>query len=188
VFANIVLADEINRTPPKTQSALLEAMQEHRVTAAGRVFPLPSPFFVLATQNPIEQEGLTPCRKRNWIASCSSLTSNTRTGRGTPNRPGNHRRGPPALTHLIHGEQIIHFQEIVQRVPVPDHIYDTAVDWVRLTRPKEEGAPDWIKKWVTWGAGPRAVQYLIRGAKATPFCKAVIWCGWKIWKTSRTRS
>jgi MoxR-like ATPase len=167
VFANIVLADEINRTPPKTQSALLEAMQEHRVTAAGRVFPLPSPFFVLATQNPIEQEGtyaLPEAQLDRFMffinVEYPTLAEERRIARETTGA------APPALTHLIHGEQIIHFQEIVQRVPVPDHIYDTAVDWVRLTRPKEAGAPDWIKKWVTWGAGPRAVQYLIRGAKA----------------------
>lgn len=167
VFANIILADEINRTPPKTQSALLEAMQEHRVTVAGRVFALPSPFFVLATQNPIEQEGTYPLPEAQldrfmFLINLDypSMEQERRIARETTGAP------PAALTQLIDGEQILSFQEIVQRVPVPDHIYDTAVDLVRRTRPRSEDALEWIKKWVTWGAGPRAVQYLIRGAKA----------------------
>jgi MoxR-like ATPase len=167
VFANIILADEINRTPPKTQSALLEAMQEHRVTVAGRVFPLPSPFFVLATQNPIEQEGtyaLPEAQLDRFMffihVDYPSLTEERRIARETTGAP------PADLKKLINGEQVIAFQQVVQRVPVPDHIYDTAVDLVRSSRPKSEAVPDWIKKWVTWGAGPRAVQYLIRGSKA----------------------
>jgi MoxR-like ATPase len=167
VFANIILADEINRTPPKTQSALLEAMQEHRVTVAGRVFPLPSPFFVLATQNPIEQEGtyaLPEAQLDRFMffihVDYPSMLEERRIARETTGAP------PAELRKLINAEQVIAFQEVVQRVPVPDHIYDTAVDLVRSSRPKSEDVPDWIKKWVTWGAGPRAVQYLIRGAKA----------------------
>jgi MoxR-like ATPase len=167
VFANIILADEINRTPPKTQSALLEAMQEHRVTVSGRVFSLPSPFFVLATQNPIEQEGTYPLPEAQldrfmFLISLDypTLEQERRIARETTGAP------PAPLKHLINGEQILHYQELVQRVPVPDHIYDTAVDIVRRTRPRQEEAHDWVKKWVTWGAGPRAVQYLIRGAKA----------------------
>ncbi len=167
VFANIILADEINRTPPKTQSALLEAMQEHRVTVAGRMFPLPSPFFVLATQNPIEQEGTYPLPEAQldrfmFLINLEypSLEQERRIARETTGAP------PAPLKHIITGEQILAFQEVVQRVPVPDHIYDTAVDLVRLTRPKADDAPDWVRKWVTWGAGPRAIQYLIRGAKA----------------------
>jgi MoxR-like ATPase len=167
VFANIILADEINRTPPKTQSALLEAMQEHRVTAAGRVFPLPAPFFVLATQNPIEQEGtyaLPEAQLDRFMffihVDYPTMLEERRIARETTGAP------PSELQKLINGEQVIAFQEVVQRVPVPDHIYDTAVDLVRSSRPKSETVPDWIKKWVTWGAGPRAVQYLIRGAKA----------------------
>jgi MoxR-like ATPase len=167
VFANIILADEINRTPPKTQSALLEAMQEHRVTVAGRVFPLPAPFFVLATQNPIEQEGtyaLPEAQLDRFMffihVDYPSLAEERRIARETTGAP------PAQLRKLIDAEQVIAFQEIVQRVPVPDHIYDSAVDLVRRSRPKSEDVPDWIKKWVTWGAGPRAVQYLIRGAKA----------------------
>lgn len=167
IFANIVLADEINRTPPKTQSALLEAMQEHRVTVAGRFFPLPSPFFVLATQNPIEQEGtysLPEAQLDRFMffihVNYPSLEEERRIARETTG-------GPPAkLNKLISGEEVLRFQEIVQRVPVPDHIYDTAVDLVRRSRPKSEDASSSIQKWVTWGAGPRAVQYLIRGAKA----------------------
>ena len=167
IFANIILADEINRTPPKTQSALLEAMQEHRVTVAGRFFTLPSPFFVLATQNPIEQEGtyaLPEAQLDRFMffihVDYPSVAEEQRIARETTGAP------PQPLEKLITGEQLIEFQEVVQRVPVPDHIYDTAVHLVRQTRPQSDDAPDWLKKWVTWGAGPRAVQYLIRGAKA----------------------
>ena len=167
VFANIVLADEINRTPPKTQSALLEAMQEHRVTVAGRMFPLPSPFFVLATQNPIEQEGtysLPEAQLDRFMffihVDYPSKMEERRIARETTG-------GAAApLAKLINAEQVLRFQEVVQRVPAPDHIYDTAVDLVRKTRPKLGDASESVNKWVTWGAGPRAVQYLIRGAKA----------------------
>ena len=167
VFANIVLADEINRTPPKTQSALLEAMQEHRVTVAGRVFPLPAPFFVLATQNPIEQEGtysLPEAQLDRFMffihVDYPSLDEERRIARETTGAP------PAKLNKLVTGEQVLHFQEVVQRVPVPDHIYDAAVSMVRKSRPRTDEASESVKKWVTWGAGPRAVQYLIRGAKA----------------------
>lgn len=167
IFANIILADEINRTPPKTQSALLEAMQEHCVTVAGRSLPLPAPFFVLATQNPIEQEGTYNLPEAQLdrfmffiVVDYPTRDEELRIARETTGAP------PPPLNKLITGEQVLHFQEVVQRVPVPEHIHDTAVDLVRLTRPRSDTAPDWIRKWVTWGAGPRAVQYLIRGAKA----------------------
>ncbi|MSU63464.1 MAG: MoxR family ATPase [Pedosphaera sp.] len=167
VFANIVLADEINRTPPKTQSALLEAMQEHRVTVAGRFFQLPVPFFVLATQNPIEQEGtysLPEAQLDRFMffinVDYPSLEEERRIARETTGA------APAPLNKLITGDQVMKFQEIVQRVPVPDHIFDAAVDIVRRTRPRATDAADWIKRWVTWGAGPRAVQYLIRGSKA----------------------
>ena len=167
VFANIILADEINRTPPKTQSALLEAMQEHRVTVAGRMFPLPAPFFVLATQNPIEQEGTYPLPEAQLDrfmffihVDYPSRAEEARIARETTGAAS------AALSKLINGEQIMGFQEVVQRVPVPDHIYELAVDLVRRTRPNSDDAPEWLKKWVSWGAGPRAVQYLIRGAKA----------------------
>ncbi|MBU6400925.1 MAG: MoxR family ATPase [Verrucomicrobia bacterium] len=167
IFANIILADEINRTPPKTQSALLEAMQEHHVTAAGRVFALPAPFFVLATQNPIEQEGTYALPEaqldRFMFFIPVDYPNRAEEGRIARETTGG---GPVGLGKLIDGEEVMAFQAVVQRVPVPDHIYDTAVDLVRRTRPRVDGAPDWVGKWVTWGAGPRAVQYLIRGAKA----------------------
>ncbi|XOV69953.1 MAG: AAA family ATPase [Verrucomicrobiota bacterium] len=167
VFANIVLADEINRTPPKTQSALLEAMQEHRVTAAGRIYTLPSPFFVLATQNPIEQEGTYPLPEAQLDrfmffinVDYPSAEEEKRIARETT------AKSAPTLRKLINGEEVLKFQDVVQRVPVPDHIYDTAVEMVRQTRPNTDEAPSFVKQWVTWGAGPRAIQYLIRGAKA----------------------
>ncbi len=167
VFSNIVLADEINRTPPKTQSALLEAMQEHRVTASGRTFSLPSPFFVLATQNPIEQEGtysLPEAQLDRFMffihVNYPSLAEERRIARETTG--GN----TPKPGKLITGEDVLAYQSLVQRVPVPDHVYDFAVDLVRRSRPGDAQAPEWVKKWVTWGGGPRAVQYLIRGAKA----------------------
>lgn len=167
VFANIILADEINRTPPKTQSALLEAMQEYKVTAAGQNFPLPLPFFVLATQNPIEQEGTYPLPEAQLdrfmffiTVKYPSLEEERRIARETT-------VGAAAkLNQLIDGVKIMAYQDLVQRVPVPDHIYDTVVDLVRMSRPQEGTAPEWIKKYVTWGAGPRAVQYLVKGAKA----------------------
>src|ERR1043165_1366338 len=152
VFANIVLADEINRTPPKTQSALLEAMQEHRVTVAGRVFPLPSPFFVLATQNPIEQEGtysLPEAQLDRFMffihVDYPSRDEERRIARETTGAAAG------ALQKLITGDQVLQFQEVVQRVPAPDHIYDTAVDLVRRTRPKLADASESVNKWVTWG-------------------------------------
>jgi len=167
VFANIVLADEINRTPPKTQSALLEAMQERRVTVAGRHFALPNPFFVLATQNPIEQEGTYPLPEAQLDrfmffihVDYPSREEEARIARETTGA------SPAPLSKLIDGAEILAFQDVVQRVPVPDHIYDFAVDLVRKTRPRSAEAPEFVRKWVTWGAGPRAVQYLVRGAKA----------------------
>ncbi|GAB4249274.1 MAG: MoxR family ATPase [Candidatus Methylacidiphilales bacterium] len=167
LFANIVLADEINRTPPKTQAALLEAMQEHRVTVAGKMYPLAPPFFVLATQNPIEQEGTYPLPEAQLDrfmffieVHYPTLEEERRIARETTGG------GKVDLTKLISGDEILAFQEVVRRVPVPEHIYDLVVDLVRRSRPAEPEAPDWVKKWVSWGAGPRAVQYLILGAKA----------------------
>ncbi|HWB59643.1 MAG TPA: AAA family ATPase [Chthoniobacteraceae bacterium] len=167
IFANIVLADEINRAPPKTQSALLEAMQEHRVTAAGHIYHLPEPFFVLATQNPVEQEGTYPLPEAQLDrfmflinVGYPSLAEEGRIARETTGL------GSAQLTKTITGDQLIKFQDLVRRVPVPDHIYDFVVNLVRSSRPGSEGAADWIKDLVTWGAGPRAIQYLILGAKA----------------------
>ncbi|HEX4086181.1 MAG TPA: AAA family ATPase [Chthoniobacteraceae bacterium] len=167
IFANVVLADEINRAPPKTQSALLEAMQEHRVTAGGHLYHLPSPFFVLATQNPVEQEGTYPLPEaqldRFMFLIHVDYPSAAEEGRIARETTGGMHA---AIDKTIDGEQLIHFQEVVRRVPVPDHIYDFVVDLVRRSRPGSENAPEWIRNLVTWGAGPRAVQYLILGAKA----------------------
>ncbi len=167
IFANIVLADEINRAPPKTQSALLEAMQEHRVTAGGHVYALPSPFFVLATQNPVEQEGTYPLPEAQLDrfmfliqVEYPTLAEERRIARETTGG------APGAVGKTISGEQLAYFQDLVRRVPVPDHIYDFVVELVRRSRPGSESAPEWLKSLVTWGAGPRAVQYLILGAKA----------------------
>ena len=167
IFANIILADEINRTPPKTQSALLEAMQEHHVTVSGRIMPLPEPFFVLATQNPIEQEGTYPLPEAQLDrfmffieVEYPTLDEERRIARETTGA------ATREITPQVSGAQIMKYQELVERVPVPDHIYDLAVDIVRATRPDSGDAPDFCQKLVSWGAGPRAVQYLIRGAKA----------------------
>ena len=167
VFANIVLADEINRTPPKTQSALLEAMQEYKVTATGKNFSLPLPFFVLATQNPIEQEGTYPLPEAQLDrfmffihVKYPSRDEERRIARETTTG------SPPQLRRLLDGPRVMAYQELVERVPVPDHVYDAVVDLVRMSRPRGERSPEWISRWVTWGAGPRAVQYLIKGAKA----------------------
>ncbi|MBL6706099.1 MAG: AAA family ATPase [Planctomycetaceae bacterium] len=167
VFANMVLADEINRAPPKTQAAMLEAMQEHRVTVLGKSFPLPPPFLVLATQNPVEQEGTYPLPEAqldrfmflielDYPSEAEEIQiARTTTGGALP-----------ALEHILHAEDIIRHQELVRRVPVPDHIYQYAAQLVRKTRPDGETAPAWMKPLVSWGAGPRAVQYLILGAKS----------------------
>ncbi len=167
VFANIVLADEINRAPSKTQAAMLEAMQEHRVTVVGRPYPLEPPFFVLATQNPVEQEGTYPLPEAqldrfmflinvDYPSRAEELEIARTTTGGTL----------PRLEHIIDAAAVQKFQELVRRVPVPQHIYEFAVDLVRRTRPKTKESPDWLKPLVSWGAGPRAVQYLILGAKS----------------------
>ena len=166
VFANIVLADEINRAPAKTQSALLEAMQERRVTVMGRTFTLLPPFFVLATQNPIEQEGTYPLPEAQldrfmFLIEVDYPTEDeemriARETTGTRNEE---------LRHILSGEEIIFYQDLVRRVPVPEHIYEYAVKLVRATRPTLETSPEWVKQYVAWGAGPRAVQFLILGAK-----------------------
>jgi MoxR-like ATPase len=166
VFANIVLADEINRTPPKTQSALLEAMQEHRVTAAGRPYTLEEPFFVLATQNPIEQEGTYPLPEAQLDRFMFNLWLDY------PSQPDEVRivkattsQYLPALSRVITGKQIIAFQELVRRVPVADNVVEYAVGLATRTRPRNPDAPKFIRDWLSWGAGPRASQYLVLGAK-----------------------
>ena len=167
VFANIVLADEINRAPAKTQAAMLEAMQEHKVTAAGKTFNLDKPFFVLATQNPVEQEGTYPLPEAQ-LDRFMFLIEVDYPNRAEEIQIARTTTGgkSPKLDKIISGEQVIEFQELVRRVPVPDHIYEFAVDLTRRSRPNSEDAPDWLKPLVGWGAGPRAVQYLILGAKS----------------------
>jgi MoxR-like ATPase len=167
IFANMVLADEINRTPPKTQAALLEAMQEHHVTAGSQTYHLPEPFFVLATQNPIEQEGTYPLPEAqldrfmfNIIVGYPSRREEIDImKRTTSNRK-------VELEALLSGEQILRLQEVVRQVVVAEHIFDYAADLVRATRPKEQGVPAFIPELLSWGAGPRACQYLILGGKA----------------------
>lgn len=166
VFANIILADEINRTPPKTQAALLQAMQEHEVTAAGHTYTLDEPFFVLATQNPIEQEGTYPLPEAQLDRFMfnvfvdypaqdeeEQIVKSTTTG-------AEHR-----LDRILSPEEIVAFQRLVRRVPVSDHLVRYAVNLVRATRPHENGSPDFVRNWVNWGAGPRASQFLILAAK-----------------------
>ncbi len=166
VFANVILADEINRTPPKTQAALLQAMQEHEVTSAGQTFKLEEPFFVLATQNPIEQEGTYPLpeaqldrfmfhvnvdypsdKEEHEIVKTTTVTLDYK------------------LDKLLSGTEIVNLQRLVRRVPVSDHLIQYAIDIARATRPDYESALDFIKNWVSWGVGPRASQYMILAAK-----------------------
>lgn len=167
IFANIVLADEINRTPPKTQAALLEAMQEHKVTAGGRTYDLDEPFFVLATQNPIEQEGTYPLPEAqldrfmfNLNIEYPSSEEEVAIVRGTTT-PEQH-----VLDPVITKSEIASYQDLVRRVPASDNVVEYAVRLASATRPSSDSAPDFIKQSVDWGAGPRASQYLVLGAKA----------------------
>jgi MoxR-like ATPase len=166
LFANIILADEINRTPPKTQSALLEAMQERRVTAAGHTYELPSPFFVLATQNPIEQEGTYPLPEAQldrfmfniWVDYPSfneemEIVRSTTTNRKVQVNP------------VISGEEIVFYQQLIRKMPVTDNVIEYAVKLVSKTRPGGENAPEMINQFLSWGAGPRASQNLVVAAK-----------------------
>ena len=167
VFANIILADEINRTPPKTQAALLEAMQEQQVTAGGQRHPLPSPFFVLATQNPIEQEGTYPLPE----AQLDRFMFHVRV-----DYPGEDDEleivkrttadEQVTIARTLDGPQIEELTHIVRRIPIADHIARYALRLARLTRSQQPDAPDFVRKYVLWGAGPRASQYLVLGAKA----------------------
>lgn len=167
IFSNILLADEINRTPPKTQAALLQSMQEYKVTAGGTTYNLELPFIVFATQNPIEQEGTYPLpeaqldrfmfqinvrypSKEEEIEIVRTTTSAYK----------------PVLNHVFSPDEIINFQRLVTRVPVADYVIDYAVRLVRASRPSEPDAPDFIKRWVSWGAGPRASQFLVLGGKS----------------------
>ena len=167
LFANMLLADEINRTPPKTQAALLEAMQEHRVTASGQTYTLPEPFMVLATQNPIEQEGTYPlpeaqldrfmfCVHINYPDSADEQRILLETTRGTE----------AAVQAVLNAESILRFQKIGRDVPVSPHVALYATNLIRATRPGTPDAPEFIGRWVRWGAGTRAGQYLLLAAKA----------------------
>jgi MoxR-like ATPase len=166
LFSNVILADEINRTPPKTQSALLEAMQERRVTTAGKTFDLPAPFFVLATQNPIEQEGTYPLPEAqldrfmfnvwvdypSYIEELAIVKSTTSDNKVT-------------LKKVLSGEQIMEYQDLIRRIPVADNVLEYAVQLATKTRTGNPNAPKITTDFITWGAGPRASQYLIIGAK-----------------------
>jgi MoxR-like ATPase len=167
VFANIILADEINRAPPKTQAAMLEAMQEQRVTVLGKSFPLESPFMVLATQNPVEQEGTYPLPEAQLDRFMFQIELDYPSEEEEIQIARTTTGGElPELQHVMTGEQIIAHQALVRRVPVPDHIYTYAARLVRRTRPASGQAPEWLRPLVAWGAGPRAVQNLILGAKS----------------------
>ncbi len=167
VFANVILADEINRTPPKTQAALLEAMQEHQVTAGGEKHTLPEPFFVLATENPIEQEGTYTLPE----AQLDRFMFNIFVDYPSEQEELDIIKLTTAtyeadLEKVLSGEDILSLQEIVRRVPVADHVINYCLKLTRMTRVTKPEAPEFVKKWVSWGAGPRASQYLILGGKA----------------------
>jgi MoxR-like ATPase len=167
IFAQIILADEINRTPPKTQAALLEAMQEYHVTAAGRTYPLEQPFFVLATQNPIELEGTYPLPEAqldrfmfniviSYLTEDDEVTVVTQTTAASRVKP----------ERVLGGSDILHFQELARQVVIAEEVARYAVRLVDASRPGRSGAPDFVEKWVKWGAGLRASQALVRGGKA----------------------
>ena len=166
VFANMILADEINRTPPKTQASLLEAMQEHQVTVNGKTMHLPEPFFVLATQNPIEQEGTYPLPEAqldrfmlniviDYLSEDDEVAVVTRTTSG---------KGEP-VQRLFTGEELLAFQQVVRKVPIAEDVARYAVRLSAASRPGREGVPDFVNQWVSWGAGTRASQNLVLGAK-----------------------
>jgi len=167
IFANIVLADEINRTPPKTQAALLEAMQERKATIGGVDYPMQDPFFVLATQNPIEQEGTYPLPEAQLDRFLFLIKVDY------PNDAEEEqimRQGAsnlqPAVSKVLHGEDILQLQQTVHRVPVTDHVFGYAKKITRMSRPGTPEAPEWVSRYLTWGAGPRASMNLILAAKA----------------------
>jgi MoxR-like ATPase len=167
IFANMILADEINRTPPKTQSALLEAMQEHQVTAAGVRHPLPQPFFVLATQNPIEMEGTYPLPEAQLDRFMFNVVIDylpedqeaTVVHQTTAGRPAD-------IQPLFAGDDVLRFHELIRQVPISQDLVRYAVRLAAATRPRRTGTPDFVNDWVNWGAGTRASQFLVLGAKA----------------------
>lgn len=167
IFANVILADEINRTPPKTQAALLEAMQEHQVTAAGVRYPLPEPFFVLATQNPIEMEGTYPLPEAqldrfmfNVVVDYLSMDEEVAVVMQTTKNQNEEVR------QLFSGEDVLRFHEVVRRVPIAEELVRYAVTLASATRPGQPETPDFVNEWVSWGAGLRAAQFLVLGGKA----------------------
>ncbi len=167
VFSNIVLADEINRTPPKTQAALLQAMQEHEVSTAGETYKLGEPFFVLATQNPIEQEGTYPLPEAQLDRFMFNLWIDYPTRDEEMEIVRSTTGGSePDVVPVLGAEKITRLQHLVRRVPVSDHVIQCAVELVQKTRPDNPLAPPFIKDWISWGAGPRASQYLILAAKS----------------------
>ena len=167
IFANLVLADEINRTPPKTQSALLQAMQEGHVTAGSTTHKLPQPFFVMATQNPIEQEGTYPLPEaqldRFFLQALMDYPSLEEERRIVLETTGG---STPKLETVLGAAEVLELQDLVRRVPVPEPVLDFAVRLSRATRPKDPLSPEGVKQWISWGAGPRASQSLVVGAKA----------------------
>lgn len=166
LFANIILADEINRTPPKTQAALLEAMQERNITAGGTVYKLPAPFFVLATQNPIEQEGTYPLPEAQLDRFMFQVTLDYPSFAEEVNIVKNTTGAKTVdLNKVLSAEDILQFQELVRRVPVPDNVLEYAVGLVQKTRPNTAGAASVANQFIAYGAGPRASQYLVLGAK-----------------------
>ena len=171
VFANIILADEINRTPPKTQAALLEAMQEHQVTAAGQRHPLPQPFFVLATQNPIEMEGTYPLPEAqldrfmfnvviDYLPEDQEVAVVQQTTAG----------GSETIEPLFNAEDVQRFNDLVRKVPAAEDLVRYAVQLAAASRPSQDNTPDFVNEWVSWGAGLRAAQFLVLGAKARTLC------------------
>ena len=166
IFANIILADEINRTPPKTQSALLEAMQEHRVTAAGVPYPLDEPFLVLATQNPIEQEGTYPLPEAQLDRFMFSLNIDYPSQAEEIDIVKATTSGlEESLKPVIKKKDLLSFQALIQRVPIADNVVEFAVELASKTRPSNT-SPKFINEWLEWGAGPRASQFLVLGSKA----------------------
>ncbi len=167
VFTQVLLADEINRTPPKTQAALLEAMQEHEVTAGGKTYRLEEPFFVLATQNPIEQEGTYPLpeaqRDRFLFHVVVSYPSRDEEATIIDRTTGG---SSEKCKSVIDGEEIIRFQQVVRNVPLPDNVKQFVLNLVRTLRPKDDSSPAWVKQYVDYGPGPRASQQLVLGGKA----------------------
>lgn len=171
IFGNVILADEINRTPPKTQAALLEAMQEHQVTVAGTRYPLEEPFFVLATQNPIEMEGTYPLPEAqldrfmfNVMIDYLPENDEVEVVKQTTSRR------PAAIEPLFTGEDVLRFHDVVQKVPIAEDVIRYAVRLAAASRPGQAGTPGFINDWVSWGAGTRAAQYVVLGAK----CRALL--------------